>query len=691
MLGHLPPELTTTPVVLGEQQMKILRAATAGMMGVLGLIVLQSCGGGGHGSALTPASIAIAIAPTTVTVGKTAVLTWNAISGTTCTASGAWSGTQANSGTLSVTPTAAGSETFTLTCTGGIYSSASNSAVLTVTALTGFSVTALTADVAGGTAANVDAKLVNPWGVSIPAGTAPAWVSNNGSQTSTLYDGNGKPQPAATPLIVQLAAGANGPFAPTGIVSNGSTTDFIVTAASKSGSSAFLFDGDGGMIAGWSPGVDLTHAVTAYTDAGGADYKGLAIATNAGALFLYATDFHNNKIDVFNTTFVKQTTSATAFTFADPAIPAGYAPFGIQAINNGTAGATQIYVTYAQQAAPANIVNTAGAGLGYVDIYDTNGQLIKQLIAAGSLNAPWGLALAPADFGTYSNDLLVGNLGDGKINAYDPTAGTLIGPLGDSSNAPLVVPGLLGIAFGNDANNQPHNTLFFASGPNAGADGLYGRIDMGGPPVLNAAPVVALTVPSGTLSGTVALSATVTDPLKVAKVDFLANGTVVGTATASPYTVQWDTTKIADGQVSVVGRATDADGNVGSSAASTVTVANTTPPPAQVTLTQLQTQIFTPICSVCHTGVGTALPGVQNLTNGNTFANIVNVASIEVPTLKRITPNDTVNSYLIQKIEGAAGIVGAQMPAGCPTTQPCLDQATIDMVKTWVSQGALNN
>ena len=123
-----------------------------------------------------------------------------------------------------------------------------------------------------------------------------------------------------------------------------------------------------------------------------------------------------------------------------------------------------------------------------------------------------------------------------------------------------------------------------------------------------------------------------------------------------------------------------------------MTVANTAPPPAQVTLTQLQTQIFTPICSGCHTGVGTALPGVQNLTAGNTFANIVNVASLEVPSLKRILPNDTTNSYLLQKIEGAAGIVGAQMPFGCPTaSNPCLTQAQIDLVKTWVSQGALNN
>jgi uncharacterized protein (TIGR03118 family) len=332
---------------------------------------------------------------------------------------------------------------------------------------------------------HLDTNLVNPWGVSIPAApsTAPAWVSNNGTQTSTLYDGNGVPQPSATPLIVNLAAGAGGAaFDPTGIVANSSATDFMVSAAGKSGSSAFIFDGTGGMIAGWSPSVDVTHAVTMYTDAGGAVYKGLAIAANNGALFLYATDFHNNKIDVFDTSFVKQATSATAFSFVDPAIPAGYAPFGIQAVpGSGAGGATQIFVTYAQQVAPANLINANGAGLGFVDIYDTNGKLIKQLVAGGALNAPWGIALAPADFGTFSNALLVGNFGDGTINAYDAAAGTPLGILVNTNSGAASAPGLLGIAFGNDANSQPHNTLFFAAGPNGGADGIYGRIDLTGP------------------------------------------------------------------------------------------------------------------------------------------------------------------------------------------------------------------
>ena len=670
------------------------RAAFRSVTGILCGLIVANCGGGnGGGSSMNPPStVSLAVAPTSITLGQSAVVTWTASAGTTCTSSGAWSGTLAATGSKTVTPTAAGTDTFNLSCTGGAYSASSmGSATLTVNAPPAFSMTKLVADTAGGTAASVDTNLVNPWGLSIPAGSFFAWVADNHTETSTLYDGNGKPQPHAAPLAVSFAASGTGvTFDPTGIVFNG-TADFVVTSAGKSAAAAFIFDGEGGMIAGWSGSVDATHAITMYTDAGGAVYKGLAIAENAGQPFLYATDFHNNKVDVFSSAFVKQTTSATAFAFQDPGIPAGYAPFGIQAIANGTAGATQLYVTYAQQQAPDNHDNANGAGLGYVDIYDTNGKLIKQLVAKGALNAPWGIALAPKDFGALSNDLLVGNFGDGKINAYDPAAGTLLGTVNDSGGAAIATPGLWGIAFGNDANNQPHNTLFFAAGTNNEANGSYGRIDVGStPPVLNAPPVVTLTAPVGSLKGTVTLSATVQDPLHVVQVEFFAGTTSLGVVTASPYSVSWNTTSVADGPYSIKATATDGDGNVGSSSPTSVTVANTTV--AQVTLTQLQTQIFTPICSVCHTGVGTSLPGVQNLTAGHTFSNIVNVPSIEQPSLLRIKPNDPTNSYLLQKIEGAPGITGSRMPFGCgSTSDPCLDQATIDLVKTWISQGALNN
>ncbi len=670
--------------------MRITRAG-GGVLGLLCALIVISCGGGhGASAGMPPAAVSVTVNPTTVTLGQSATLTWTSTTGTSCTASGAWTGAQGATGTMTVTPTASGSAVYTLTCSSGAYSSASGSATLTVTAATAFSLTKLVADQAGGTAANTDPNLVNPWGLSIPAG-APAWTANNGWQTSTLYDGNGKAQPHAAPLAVAFSqSGAGADFDPTGIVFNGVATDFLVTNGTVSGGAKFIFDGEGGMIAGWAPSVDASHAITMYTDAGGAIYKGLAIAQNGGHAFLYATDFHNNKVDVFDTAFAKQATSATAFTFTDPGVPAGYAPFGIQSIDNGAGGATQIYVTYAQQDAD-KADNLDGAGLGYVDIYDTNGQLLKHWVAGGALNAPWGLALAPADFGTLSNALLVGNFGDGVINAYDAATGSLVGTVKDASGAAIATPGLWGIAFGNDADNQPHNTLFFAAGTNDEANGSYGRIDVGStPPVLDAPPVVTLTVPTGSLSGTVALGATVVDPINLAKVDFFAGATLIGTATASPYSVMWDTTTVADGQVMITATATDVDANVGSSAATTVTVANAGPAP--VTLTQLQTQIFTPICSGCHSGVGSTLPGVQNLTAGHTFASVVNVPSLEQGTLDRIKPNDPDNSYLIQKIEGSAGITGSRMPLGCGGVgNPCLDQATIDMVKAWVSQGALNN
>ena len=658
-------------------------------------MILASCGGGGYGggSSMNPAAmVSVTVNPAAITLGQSAVVTWSSSTGTTCTASGGWSGSLAATGSKTVTPTAPGADTFSLGCNGGAYgASGTGSATLTVNAAPGYSLTKLVADTAGGTAANLDTNLVNPWGLAIPNGNLFAWVANNHTETSTLFDGNGKPQPHAAPLVVNFAAAGATTFDPTGIVFNGGATDFVVSSAGQSGAAAFIFDGEGGMIAGWSHNVDATHAITMYTDAGGAVYKGLAIAQNAGKSYLYATDFHNNKIDVFDAAFVKQATSTTAFTFADAGIPAGYAPFGIQAIANGSGGATQIYVTYAQQKAPDNHDNVDGAGLGYVDIYDTNGKFIKQLVAKGALNAPWGVALAPADFGPLSKALLIGNFGDGKINAYDPAVGTLVGTVNDSSGAALATSGLWGIAFGNDANNQPHNALFFAAGTNNEANGSYGRIDVGAtPPLLNKPPVVALSVPAGSLKGTVTLSATVQDSLHVAKVEFFAGATSLGAVTASPYAVSWDTTTVADGQVSIKATATDADGNVGSSTPQAVTVANTVTAP--VTLTQLQTQIFTPICSGCHTGVGTTLPGVQNLTAGHTFASIVGVPSIEQPTLLKIKPNDPTNSYLLQKIEGAPGITGSRMPFGCgSTSNPCLDQATIDLVKTWISQGALNN
>jgi uncharacterized protein (TIGR03118 family) len=670
-----------------QNSIKARVAAGACLLSVL----LTACGGGAYGGgggynggAPPGPTDSLSVAPSSIVLGQSATLTWSSSNTSSCTASGDWSGDQAASGTSVQTPTAVGSLTFTLTCSGASAGSAVKSASLTVTAPTAFTTTNLVADTAGTAALTTDAHLVNPWGIAFGPTTA-IWVANNRAATATQYDGNGKAQPA-TPLVVNFAPSTGGAaFNPTGIVFNASS-DFVVSAAA-SGASHFIFAGEGGMIAGWSPAVDRTHAITAFTAADGAVYKGLAIANNGNGNFLYATDFHGNKVDVFDTHFAKQTTSATAFAFVDPTLPAGYAPFGIQALNTGSGGATQIYVTYAQQNGTDNLDQINGAGLGLVDIFDTNGVFISRLAAnGGPLNAPWGVALAPADFGTLSNAVLIGNFGDGRINAFAAGTGSFVGAVADSHGTPFAQVGLWGIAFGNDTGNQPHNTLFFSAGVNDQSNGEFGRIDAGAAPILNAAPIVTLTAPTGTVSGTVGISASVQGEVAISKVEFFAGGISLGAVTIAPYTTIWDTTTIADGTVAINAKATDVDGNVGVGAVDVV-VSNA--PPA-VTLSQIQTTVFTPLCSGCHNGSNPpagALPGSQNLTAGNSFAALVGVASHEQPALMRVKPGDPDNSYLIQKLEGAAGISGSRMPLG----GPFLDQATIDQVKSWIASGAPNN
>jgi uncharacterized protein (TIGR03118 family) len=652
-------------------------------------ILLAACGGGGYGggsNSMPPPTVTISVAPATIVLGQSATLTWASNTGTTCTASGAWSGSQTASGSLVVTPATTGAQAYTLTCGGGGYNgNVDKTATLTVNPASAYSTTNLVGDTAAAGPLTVDPNLVNPWGIAFGP-TSPAWVANNHTETSTLYNGNG----VAQALVVGVPAG----FDPTGMVFN-STTDFVVTSGANSGAARFIYAGEGGMLAGWSPTADATHAISVYTAADGAVYKGLAIANNGTGNFLYATDFVNGKVDVFNATFAKQASSATSFTFTDATLPAGYSPFGIQAMKTGASGATQIYVTYAMQQNPPTVDNANGAGLGLVDVYDTNGQFIKHLVpAGGALNAPWGVALAPADFGTLSGAVLIGNFGDGKINGFDPVAGTFLGTVTDSTGAAFAVPGLWGIAFGNDAVNQPHATLFFAAGTNDEANGLYGRVDLGAtPPVLGAAPVATLTAPAaGNVLGTVTVTATTTTAAgapAIAKVELFANGVSLGVVTTSPYSVQWDTTTVANGSYSLKAIATDVNGNVGTSPAVTVAVSNVA---AATTLTQLQASYFGPICSGCHNGTPSStradgLPGIQNLTTAaNSYAALVNVASLEVGTLKRVSPGDATNSYIIQKLEGTA-TSGARMPFGGPYLTP----AQIDQFKSWINAGAANN
>ena len=311
---------------------------------------------------------------------------------------------------------------------------------------------------------NVDANLVNAWGLVFnPVGFV--WVANAGSSTSTLYDGNGVRQT----LVVAIPAGTAGAANPTGIVYNG-TSDFVVSQGGVSGASPFVFVGEAGTLSGWSPGVNLTNAIKVFDGAAaGAVYKGLALTSNGPANFLYATDFHNARVDVFDATFTKV---PVAGGFVDPTLPAGYAPFGIQAIGGA------LYVTFAKQDAAAHD-NVDGAGLGLVDVFDATGHFVKRLVnVGGALNAPWGIALAPANFGPFGNALLVGNFGDGKINAFNASTGALMGTLSNAAGTPIAIDGLWGIAFGNGINSQPTNTLFFTGGPAGETHGVYGRIDL---------------------------------------------------------------------------------------------------------------------------------------------------------------------------------------------------------------------
>jgi uncharacterized protein (TIGR03118 family) len=311
--------------------------------------------------------------------------------------------------------------------------------------------------------ANTDTNLVNAWGVAFnPQGFV--WVSDNATGKSTLYDGSGVPQS----LVVSIPAGAAGPAKPTGIVFNG-TQSFVVSQGGVSGASPFIFAGEAGTIAGWAPNVNLTSAITVFDGAASAKvYKGLAIGNAAGADRLFAADFHNGVVDVFDATFTK---ISVAGGFVDPTLPAGYAPFGIQVIGN------LVYVAYAKQDATATD-EVAGAGLGVLDSFDLSGNLVSHLVAAGgSLNAPWGIAMAPSNFGIFSNALLVANFGDGRIHAFNATTGAPMGALSKADGTPIAIDGLWGIAFGNGINNQPSNTLFFAAGPADETHGVYGRID----------------------------------------------------------------------------------------------------------------------------------------------------------------------------------------------------------------------
>jgi uncharacterized protein (TIGR03118 family) len=309
-----------------------------------------------------------------------------------------------------------------------------------------------------------DPNLINAWGVAFnPVGFV--WVNSADAGKSVLYDGNGQPQP----LVVTVPGPAGSAGNPTGIVFSGGA-DFVVTNGVTNGPARFLFATEQGTIAGWAPNVNATNALTAVDNSGdGAVYTGLALSGDGTTHLLYACNFTKARIDVFDGAFKSVQVPGG---FNDPRLPRTFAPFGIQAIGG------DIYVTYAKQEEPGGDEEEQGPGLGFVDVFDPQGQLIRRIASRGPLNAPWGLAFAPVSFGPLGGALLVGNLGDGTISAFKPRSGTFLGRLRDADGRPIHVDGLWGMQFGNGILGQKTNSLFWAAGPNDEADGAYGVIDV---------------------------------------------------------------------------------------------------------------------------------------------------------------------------------------------------------------------
>ena len=302
-----------------------------------------------------------------------------------------------------------------------------------------------------GLAAFTDPNLKNPWGMSFSAGS-PFWISDQATGLSTLYNGNG----SINALVVSTPPSGT-PSGATGQVNNGTST-FIESDAVKA---SFIFDTLAGTIDAWNAG-DGTTAEVMHTTAG-AVYTGLTMTPTD----LYAANFASGNIDVFNTSFSPTTVAGG---FADSNLPSGYAPYNVALING------LIYVTYVQVNSTTHKAQ-AGAGLGYVDQFSTSGVLMQRLISNGALNAPWGITLAPAGWGSFGGDLLVGNFGNGQINAFNPTTGAFVGTVSDGNGNPLVNSGLWSIGFRTGGPNVDTNALYFTAGINGEADGLFGAID----------------------------------------------------------------------------------------------------------------------------------------------------------------------------------------------------------------------
>lgn len=325
--------------------------------------------------------------------------------------------------------------------------------------------TNLVSDVQG-VAPITDPNLKNPWGIAAGS-TSPFWVADNKTGVSTLYNGSGTPQPLV--VTIPPPTGGMSPSAPTGIVFNDNTQANAFLVNGPGTRAIFMFATEDGTIAAWNAGTNAVVKVDHSSS--GAVYKGLALANTAVGTTtvsrLYTTNFSQGTVEVFDQNFAPVTLAPGAFT--DSRLPRGYAPFGIANIGGN------LVVTYALQDRE-KVDDVPGRGRGFVDVYDPNGKLLGHIASRGTLNAPWGLAVAPAGFGRFSNDLLVGDFGDGRINAFRPVPGGyhFDGQLLGSSKRPITIDGLWGLKFGSNVGTP--NTLFFTAGPNDEENGLFGSL-----------------------------------------------------------------------------------------------------------------------------------------------------------------------------------------------------------------------
>ena len=317
---------------------------------------------------------------------------------------------------------------------------------------------------------HINPDVVNAWGL-VSGPTTPWWIVDNGTGKSTLYNvSNG-----TFPLTVTVPGAGGEQGNPTGIVFNGGS-GFVVNNGAGTSAARFIFASEDGTLSAFRGVPVVTVVPNAQAPAHGAIYKGLAIDSDTNGQFLYATDFHNGAVDIFDASFHAVTIPGA---FTDPTLPAGFAPFGIQNI------AGTIYVTYALQDEDKED-DVAGPGNGFVDAFTTSGAFLRRVASMGELNSPWGLALAPADFGRFSGDLLVGNFGDGRIHAFDPATLTAdgefeaVGLLHSARGKPIQIDGLWALQFGQGTNassaNGLRNTLFFTAGPAEEEHGLFGSL-----------------------------------------------------------------------------------------------------------------------------------------------------------------------------------------------------------------------